>query len=232
MAAPCSPLISVVIPTLDEADHLPRIAPPLLDQPGVEVIVADGGSRDGTPELARALGFTLVRAPRGRGIQLAAGVARARGELVVLLHADTRLPAGWGDEVRRLLARPEVALGAFRFRLDQRGWAPRLIETFVAWRSRWLGLPYGDQALFLRAHTLRALGGVPPWPLMEDVALVQRARRLGRVVISPLPAVCSARRWQRLGFLRNTLLNWLTLAAFSLGVSPWRLARFYYRHRG
>ncbi len=224
-------LISVVIPCLDEAATLPGAVGSARSEPAVEVIVADGGSRDGTGELALAMGCRLVRTPAGRGRQIAAGAGLARGEIVLTLHADTRLPAGWGDEARRILARPGVSLGAFRFAVDRPGAGLRLIEKMVWLRSRLGRMPYGDQALFMRAADLRAMGGPPQIDLMEDVELVRAARRLGRVAISPLPALSSARSWRQRGVWGNTIHNWLNFTAYTLGASPELLARRYYRRR-
>ncbi len=222
--------LSVIVPTLNEARGLARTLAPLLGEPEpVEVIVADGGSRDHTRRRARELGALCLRVPRGRGAQMAAGAARATGENLLFLHADTILPPNWRREVLWLLSRSEVSLGAFSFAPDLAGWGAGLIRLMVHWRSRLLQLPYGDQALFLRASTLERLGGFPRQPLMEDVELVARARRLGRVAISPLAARSSGRRWRELGLWRNTLGNWATMAAYTLGADPARLERRYYR---
>lgn len=229
---PAPGLISVVIPCLNEAHNLEAaVASARQDGQAVEVIVADGGSRDATCELALSLGCRLVRTPAGRGRQIAAGAGLARGEIVLTLHADTRLPPGWGGEARRILADPGAALGAFALALDAPGAGFRLIEKMVRLRGRYGKLPYGDQGLFMRAVDLRALGGPPEIDLMEDVALVRAARRLGRVEISRLPALSSARRWREKGIWANTLQNWLTYAAYVLGADPDRLARRYYRRR-
>lgn len=230
-AAPVSGLISVVIPCLNEHESLAQAVDSVGSAPNVEIIVADGYSQDGTEVLALDLGCRLVRTPRGRGGQLAAGCHLARGQYLLMLHADTRLPQGWQGEVRRLLSQPQIALGAFRFAVDQRSAGLRLVEIMVALRSNFLHMPYGDQALFLRTRDLRAMGGVPDMDLMEDVALVRSARELGKVAISPLPAVSSARRWQKKGLWGNTLHNWLTFVSYSLGVDTKALARRYYRHR-
>ncbi|MGD8564277.1 MAG: TIGR04283 family arsenosugar biosynthesis glycosyltransferase [Desulfarculaceae bacterium] len=226
-ASPAS--ISVIIPTLNEARHLPAALNSLGFGKGLEVLVVDGGSRDGTQEIARSWGAELIKSPAGRGLQMALGAEAAQGVYLLFLHADTRLSPGWRQEVPRILNQPGVALGAFDFSLDQKSAGLRLVELMVRRRSRWAQLPYGDQALFLTAATLRAIGGFPVLPLMEDVELVRRASRRGRVVTSPLPALSSARRWQEKGVARTTLHNWLTLVAYYLGVSPRALARRYYR---
>lgn len=221
--------ISVIIPMLNEADNLARATSRVLGVSGVEALAVDGGSEDGSLAAARALGALALAAPRGRGVQMAAGAARAVGEYLLFLHADTLLPRGWEHEARRILARPDAALGAFEFAMDLPGWGARLIEKMVHWRSHWARLPYGDQALFLRAYDLERAGGFPRRPLMEDVELVRRMRCLGRVEISRLAAASSARRWQTHGLVGATLRNWAAYAAYRLGASPQRLARWYYQ---
>ena len=224
-----APAISVIIPALDEQDRLPAALASLGSPPGVELILVDGGSQDATRALARQGGARVLASPPGRGRQMALGAEQARGELLVFLHADTRLQSGWRQEVARVLALPGVALGAFQFRLDQSSPSLRLIEKIVFLRSRYLQMPYGDQALFITAARLRALGGFPQQSLMEDVELVRRARRQGRVTLSPLAAISSARRWQEMGPWHTTLHNWSTYLAYLAGVSPQRLLSWYYR---
>lgn len=212
--------ISAVIPVLNAA----HLLPPLLAQIGVlgEVILADGGSTDGVAELA---GPRLVTAPRGRGSQLAAGAAAARGEWLLFLHADTRLAPGWEAAVAAALARPGTA-HYFRFALDDASPQARRLEAAVAWRCRWLALPYGDQGLLIARALYEAMGGYKPIPLMEDVDLV---RRLGRARLAEMPAraVTSAARWQRDGWWRRSARNLTTLGLYFAGVPPERLARIY-----
>ena len=228
-AAPVPPgTISVVIPTLNEIDNLPTALASLQGHLALEVIVVDGGSTDGTAKWARSRGLKVLHSARGRGPQLSKGCKAARGDYILMLHADTRLQPGWHHEVRRLLARPKVALGAFDFMVDAAGPGYWIIETTVALRSRLARLPYGDQALFMKRGVLEALGGVPPLGLMEDVALVQKARSLGRVAVSRMPAISSARRWQKKGVIKNTLLNWRTMLSYQMGAPPEMLVRKYY----
>lgn len=213
--------VSVVIPTLNAA----HLLPPLLAQlRGTgEVILADGGSTDAVA----ALGARLVLAPRGRGAQLAAGAAASQGEWLLFLHADTRLSAGWEACLQAAMAAPGRA-HHFRFALDDPSPQARRLEAAVAWRCRWLALPYGDQGLLIHRALYTALGGFRPLPLMEDVDLV---RRLGRARIAPMPAqaITSAERWRRGGWRRRSARNLLTLGLYFCGVSPERLARFYAR---
>jgi rSAM/selenodomain-associated transferase 2 len=232
--------VSVVIPALNES---PRIAHSVrsawgLAQPGgaavggaVEVIVVDGGSDDGTEGVAQQEGATVIRAPRGRGTQLRAGVEASSGDTLVFLHADNHLGPGSGPALGTALRDERTLWGAFRQRIEAPGQVYRAIEFGNAWRARALGLPYGDQAMFVRRSALEHVGGVPPIALMEDVALSQRLKKLARPVLLPGPVFVSARRWQRRGALRQTGANWLLLAKFLAGVPAETLAEAYARGR-
>ncbi|MBZ0271039.1 TIGR04283 family arsenosugar biosynthesis glycosyltransferase [bacterium] len=200
--------IAAVIPALNEAGTIAECLRAILAETGVTAIVADGGSRDGTVEIAARFPNTIVitSAP-GRARQMNAGAAAAQGEILVFCHADTILPKGWADAVRATLADPGVALGAFRFALPGRRAAYRVIEWGVALRCALFDLPYGDQALFVRAADLPAGGFAPP-PAMEDVEFVRAMRRRGGVALLPAPAVTSDRAWRRNGAIRRTLANW------------------------
>ena len=222
--------LSVVIPTLDAAASLPATLASLAAGAGAfgyEIIVVDGGSSDATVAIGAAAGRVTV-APRGRGTQLAAGAALARGEWFLFLHADTRLGGGWGEEVRRFIADPDhrTRWAAFRFALDDASPAARRLERMVAWRNRALGLPYGDQGLLVHRTAYARAGGFRPLPLMEDVDLV---RRLGtaRLVGLETPATTSAARYRRAGYLRRSARNLVCLGLYFLGVPPRILARFY-----
>jgi rSAM/selenodomain-associated transferase 2 len=224
--------LSVVIPTRDAAASLPGCLAALEEgrRAGLvcEIIVGDGGSGDGTPAQAVALGARLIAAPPGRGAQLAAGAQAATGDWLLFLHADTRLPAGWPAVAAASLAAPgnAAAAGYFALRLDDDGWKPRLLERGVALRCRWLGLPYGDQGLLLAAGFYRALGGFQPLPLMEDVDL---ARRIGRrrLIALDATATTSASRYRRDGYFRRVLRNLTCLALYYLGVPPRLILRLY-----
>ncbi|RJX34561.1 MAG: glycosyltransferase [Desulfarculus sp.] len=222
--------ISVIIPALNEEGCVAAAVASARRAPGAEVIVADGNSRDATVARAAAAGARVIAAPPGRSRQMNAGALAARGQILLFLHADTLLPWGWQYEVRRVLALPGVAAGAFAFRLDVRSAGLRLIELGVAARCLLAQMPYGDQGLFLRREVFARLGGFPELPLMEDVALVRNLRRLGRVATSPAPAVTSARRWQGRGALRTTLLNSILLAGFYAGLPATTLHRLRQRH--
>lgn len=214
--------LSVVIPTLNAAASLPATLAAL--DPAAEVVIADGGSSDGTAQAAGRA--RVIAAPRGRGSQLAAGIAAATRPWLLLLHADTRLGPGWRAAVAAHMARHPDRAGYFRFRLDSDDPRARRLERLVAWRCRVLALPYGDQGLLIHRDLLARVGGMKPLPLMEDVDLI---RRLGRSRLAPLPAdaVTSAVRWHRHGWLRGSARNLLCLSLWFAGVPPHLIRRLY-----
>lgn len=226
-------MISVVIPTLNAAPVLGRtlaaLVPAAVEGLVKEVIVADGGSGDGTARIADAAGAILITTPPGRGGQLAAGADEARGRWLLFLHADTVLEPGFIAEARKFCRHSspsETKAAVFRFALDDDRFAARLLEFGVRFRTGVVGLPYGDQGLLIGAASYRRLGGFKPLPLMEDVELV---RRLGRRAITPLRsrAITSAERYRREGYPRRVVRNLTCLALYFLGVAPRRIAEIY-----
>jgi rSAM/selenodomain-associated transferase 2 len=215
---------SIIIPTLNEASTIERTLRHLESIAPHEVIVADGGSRDGTPELARPYA-TLVNGRPGRGPQLNAGAARATGDVLLFLHADVRLPTDALAAVERALRDPRVVGGYFRVRFGRK---PH--EVFVAAcydLLRASGIVYGDATVFVRQEAFRRLGGYRHYPIMEDVNLVSRLRRLGRVVQLPRAVVPSQRRWRDGGRWRTWASWWAVQLLYGLGVSPQWLGRLY-----
>lgn len=189
-----------------------------------EVIVVDGRSQDQTTRIAHRHGARVVEAPPSRGRQQDVGAAVASGDVFLFLHADTMLPDGFDRQVHRVLSRPGVAAGAFRLRIDASGWSYRGLEFMIDLRSRLLQMPYGDQAIFLKAEVFRRVGGFGNLAVMEDFALVRRLRRLGRIAMADAAVRTSARRWLKNGLWRTTLLNQACLAAYCAGISVDRIA--------
>lgn len=222
--------LSIVIPVLDDTEALRRLLDTLDPDPRVGIVVVNGGTPDdGLTALCRRPDVRLLTSAAGRGRQMNAGASAGAGEWIVFLHADTRLPPQWLDEMRRARADPAVVGGSFRFRLDSDAWQARLIERAVERRVRRLDLAYGDQALFVRRDVFHAMGGFREWPLMEDVDFVRRLRRAGTLYHSPQPALTSARRWERDGWWRTSARNVMLQALFFAGVAPAPLARWYAR---
>jgi rSAM/selenodomain-associated transferase 2 len=219
--------ISIVIPTLDEATSLAQTLIAARERGGRELIVADGDSRDATRDVAARLADAVVVAPRGRAAQMNAGAAVARGDVLLFLHADTHLPLGFADAIAHALDDPAVVGGYFAVALDAPGWRYGLIGRLISGRSRLTGVATGDQAIFVRRPVFEALGGFAPLPLMEDIDLVRRLKRRGRVAALRERVVTSARRWERHGFWRTVLLMWTLRLAYYAGVSPETLARWY-----
>jgi rSAM/selenodomain-associated transferase 2 len=227
--------IAVVIPALCEADRI-QSAVHSARAPEVEVLVVDGGSRDATRERARDAGARVLRSEPGRARQLAAGARANASDVLLFLHADSRLPPGFAEAVRGALADPGVAGGAFAFRFEPAPGARalarlglRLVEGGVRARIALLGLPYGDQALFVRRAVLEGAGGVPQVPILEDLDLVAAIRRAGRLVVLPAPVATSPRRYLEAGVLRTWARNAVALAAWYLRVDRGRVAAWYGR---
>ena len=220
--------LSVVIPALNEANRVVA-AIQSARAPDVEVLVVDGGSRDATRELAASAGARVVSSPAGRAEQLAAGVRASCGDAIILLHADTRLPAGFHRAITSALEDDQTIGGAFRMQFEEAGWALRVVEWGVGLRVAVFGLPYGDQALFVRRRTLDAIGGIPRTPIMEDLDLVKAMRGCGRMALLDLHVTTSARRYCARGVARTLFRNAAASAARLFGVDRQRVAEWYYR---
>jgi len=220
--------LAVVVPTLQEAGTIVGALASLAGQAADEVVVADGGSDDGTADVARSAGATVVVGPRGRGRQQNDGAAATTAPLIVFLHADCRLePSALAGLRRFASANPRVPAGCFRMRVDADGLGYRAIDGAAHLRAGVLGVPYGDQAIFVRRDAFARVGGFPEVRLMEDVLIALRLRRLGRIALLPWRVTVSPRRWRREGLMRQSLRNWALTAAAAAGVDPDRLARFY-----
>ena len=216
----------MVIPTLDEGEHIAG-AIESARAPGVEVVVVDGGSRDGTAGIAAAAGARVFTSLPGRATQLRVGSRESRGDAILFLHADSRLPSGFERAVASALADASVVGGAFRLRFDAQTAALRLVEWSARLRAAVFALPYGDQALFVRRETLETLGGVPEAPIMEDLDLVRAMKRRGRLRLLRLPVTTSARRYRERGTLRTAFRNGVAALAWAAGLERERIAAWY-----
>lgn len=221
---------SVIIPTLNEAPNIAPCVAAVRDlDPHVEIIVADGGSTDGTAALAAAAGALVVAAPRGRGSQCNAGAARASGDVLLFLHADTTLPPDAFVLLRDIFSDPAVRIAKFRLSFDVQHW---LLD--IAARLMWfdsLLTSFGDQGIVIRSDFFAELGGFPDWPLFEDVRLFELARARAEVYVVPAEVVTSARRFLENGVLQQLLHDlWLWLQ-YLFGISPYELSRRYEQGR-
>ncbi|MEY8876972.1 MAG: TIGR04283 family arsenosugar biosynthesis glycosyltransferase [Leptothrix sp. (in: b-proteobacteria)] len=231
-AAPAAPTLSIILPVLNEAagiaDTLRALAP--LRAAGHEVIVADGGSHDGTPARCEGLADAVIAAPRGRARQMNAGAAVARGAVLLFLHADTQLPAQADQLVLAAVGggtAGQPLWGRFDVRIAGRSaWFP-VIATLMNTRSRLSGIATGDQALFVRREVFAALGGFADQPLMEDIELSHRLRRVSAPACLRARVVTSGRRWEAHGVWRTIVLMWRLRLRYWLGASPEVLVRLY-----
>jgi len=220
--------LSIVMPVLDEAAEIAAALAALAPcrRRGVEVVVVDGGSRDGTPDLARPLADCVVSGQRGRALQMNAGAAAARGDVLLFLHADTRLPEGADQLVLDGLARSGRAWGRFDVRIEGGGLLG-LVSFTMNWRSRITRITTGDQAMFVTRAAFKAAGGFPAIALMEDVALSARLKRIGAPLALRARVTTSPRRWRKHGTFRTVLLMWRLRLSFFLGADPAKLAQTY-----
>ena len=220
--------LSVIVPVLNEAEHiaaaLDALAP--LRQGGHEVIVVDGGSSDASVALCRGRVDTLIEGPRGRARQMNAGAVRANGDLLLFLHADTRLPAD-ADSLLQAAAAAGASWGRFDVRIGGRAWMLPLIAALMNRRSRWTGIATGDQAIFVQRSLFERLGGYADQPLMEDIELSRRLRAVARPACLRPPVLTSGRRWETRGVWRTVLLMWRLRWSYWRGVSPEALAKAY-----
>lgn len=227
------PALCIVVPVLDEAATLASRLQALqaLRQRGARVVVADGGSRDDTLEIARAHADLALPAPRGRAAQMNAGAAACPADVLLFLHADTTLPSNADLLVQRAMLGPR-AWGRFDVRIDSRRPLLRIVSTMMNLRSRWTGIATGDQALFVRHDLFRQIGGFPDLPLMEDIAISRVLKQHGPAACLRERVTTSARRWERHGAWRTIFLMWRLRAAYFVGADPKRLAiRYGYRPR-
>lgn len=223
--SPAAPFLSLILPVLNEAATLTAQLAALqpLRARGAEVLVVDGGSADGTAELAQAVVDRLLASPAGRALQMNAGASVSQGQFLLFLHADTTLPPA-ADELIRQAAAAGAAWGRFDVRIDGRQRLLRVVERMMNWRSRLTGVATGDQAIFVRRDLFCAVGGYPELPLMEDIALSKRLRQIAPPACLRERVLTSGRRWEKHGVLRTILLMWRLRASYFLGADPQGLA--------
>ncbi len=222
--------VTVIIPTLNEEAHLERCLESLnlfsetLRDGSLEVLIADGGSSDRTSQIARRYPHTKVlQVERGRAQQMNAAAKAASQSLLLFLHADSVVPENALLELRQVMQEEEVVAGAFGFRLDADGVLFRIIEWGTRIRSQVFRVPYGDQGIFVRRACFEQVGGYPEQPILEDLELWRKLRRLGKTKILPSSILTSSRRWTERGVLKTTGLNWLVVILNWCGASPERL---------
>lgn len=223
------PKISIIIPTLNEAENLLSTLQAALNGKNIEIVVVDGGSTDRTIAIAQSMSVTVISGV-GRAQQMNLGAKLATGEILLFLHADTILATNYDRAIREILAANIVA-GAFKLAINSKNWGLRLVTWGVNRRSQLLQMPYGDQAIFMKSAQFHALGGFADLPIMEDFELMLRLKKLGKIAIAPLSVTTSARRWQKLGIFRTTLINQIMIIGYFLGIKPAKLANWYRNHK-
>ncbi|MGH1396704.1 MAG: TIGR04283 family arsenosugar biosynthesis glycosyltransferase [Trichormus sp.] len=219
--------ISIIIPTLNEAGNIKTAIATTQSGTNIEVIVVDAGSQDETVAIAHSLGVKVILSNPGRAVQMNTGAAVATGEILLFLHADTRLPMGFDEMVRKALQQPGVVAGAFTLQIDAPVLALRLVEWGVKWRSHFWQMPYGDQAIFITKSVFQEIGCFPEMLIMEDFELIRRLQRIGKIFILSVPVITSSRRWLQKGILKTTLINQIVVIGYLLGVAPERLRKLY-----
>jgi rSAM/selenodomain-associated transferase 2 len=228
MDTAASPTLSIVMPTLNEAaavgDRLAALQP--LRHRGHELIVVDGGSTDGTAALARHFADAVLDAPRGRAIQMNTGAAVASGQVLLFLHADTHLPPLADVLIRQAMASGRV-WGRFDVRIEGRPHMLRVVATLMNLRSRITGIATGDQAIFVTRDTFERVGGFPVQPLMEDIELSRRLKRIGRPACVRERVCTSGRRWEQHGVWRTIFLMWRLRWRYWRGEPAAQLAKAY-----
>ncbi len=219
--------ISIIIPVLNEAENIGVVISSIQNAENIEIIIVDGGSQDNTVEIAQSLGVKVIVTQRGRSLQMNAGAKIATGEILLFLHGDTQLPLGFEQDVRNIWVNDNIIAGAFQLKIDAPEFSLRIIEKTVFWRSKYLQMPYGDQAIFVKASTFWEVGGFPEQAIMEDFELIRRLNCLGKIEILSSSVITSGRRWQRLGVFKTTLINQLVVIGYSLGIPPIKLSQWY-----
>lgn len=224
--------ISIIIPVFNEAANIEKILNQFNFAQDKEIIFVDGGSTDNTVNLIKKKGFHIINSPvKKRSYQMNLGAKKAQGNILLFLHGDTVLSDNYLDSIENILNQKDVVAGAFQLRINDPRIAFRLLEILINWRSNIFSLPYGDQGIFIKKSIFQEIKGFPDIPIMEDFTLIKMLQKKGTIKISKLSVITSARRWQKLGILKTTLINQVIIVGYYLGFDLDKLASFYYQQK-
>ncbi|WP_144863079.1 TIGR04283 family arsenosugar biosynthesis glycosyltransferase [Hyella patelloides] len=233
MKHPNNPQITVIIPVFNEEAIIQNTLKQFKNYFDIEVLVVDGKSTDRTKEIVTQFSLNnkqihlITSSKLSRATQMNYGAELATGDILLFLHADTILPNNFQLLIQYILQKKNIILGAFKLVINGQKKSLRLVEKMVNLRSRWLSLPYGDQGFFITKDNFNRLGGFTDLPIMEDFNFVQRAKRQGEIAIANAAVITSARRWQKLGVIRTTIINQLIIIGYYLKIHPDKLRAFY-----
>jgi len=219
--------ISVIIPTLDEGTSIERALSSARAEARAEIIVCEGAKSSRSAQLAKRFNARWMSATPGRAHQMNAAAEIATGDVLLFLHSDTILPRGYGQDIIKALSDPATVAGAFSHSIEGDELSLRLVSRLVKLRCRLFSLPYGDQAIFVRRRVFLNIGGFKEAPFLEDLDLIRRLKKCGRIAALSSPAVTSSRRWKEVGTLKTTLINQMVLLGYAVGFPEEKLARFY-----
>ncbi len=224
--------ISIIIPVFNEAVNIDKFLNQFNCDQEKEIIFVDGGSTDNTVNLIKKKGFQIINsAEKKRSYQMNLGAKNAQGNFLLFLHGDTFLPDNYLDSIEHILNQKDIIAGAFQLTINDPKIVFRLLEILINWRSNIFSLPYGDQGIFIKKSTFQEIKGFPNVPIMEDFMLIKMLQKKGIIKISKLSVITSARRWQKLGILKTTLINQMIILGYYLGFNLDKLANFYYQEK-
>lgn len=220
--------ITVIIPVINEEKNLIKLFSNLVEKPEIEFIFVDGGSNDNTFNLIKKAGFKVILSPiLRRSYQMNLGAKKAQGKILLFLHGDTILPDNYDQVIINTVQKNNFITGAFKLKIDNQKPIFRLIETLVHWRSQYLSSPYGDQGIFIKKQIFESVKGYQDLAIMEDFDLIKRVKKLGKIYIVNASVITSARRWEKVGIIKTTLINQLIIMGYYLKIKPEKLALFY-----